>query len=121
MSTAEFPRDVQLVSEGSSGSAGGCGLGWKEVESAVLAHLMRLADHLVELGVGFVGCQKVVHPLLKDYWQEKVSRYLGIKCALYILQGEREWERVGGGKIKENLYYHGLASICLLLFSPPTG
>ena len=47
--------------------------GWGEAESAVLGQLMRLADHLVEAGVGFVGCRKVVHPLLKDYWRQNVS------------------------------------------------
>ena len=46
---------------------------WQEVESGVLKELMRLAVHLVEAGVRFVGCQKVVHPLIKDYWRKKVS------------------------------------------------
>ena len=46
---------------------------WKEVESVVLKGLMRLAVHLVEAGVMFIGCQKVVHPLIKDYWRQEVS------------------------------------------------
>ena len=88
MCVAEFPRDVQLLFTGeeellTTGSsdgglreepmAGGSNEGQREVESSVLRELMRLGAGLVEAGVGFVGCQKVVHPLLKDYWRENVS------------------------------------------------
>ena len=47
--------------------------GVQEIEAHALRQLMRLGSCLVEEGVGFVGCQKVVHPLLKDYWRERAS------------------------------------------------
>ena len=46
--------------------------GRRGIEEVVLRRLMRLADSLVEMGVKFVGCQKTIHPLVKDYFREKV-------------------------------------------------
>ena len=41
-------------------------------DDVVLEKLMGMASHLVQLGVGFVGCQKCVHPRVKDYLRQKV-------------------------------------------------
>ena len=38
----------------------------------VLGQLMSVADRLVAMGVKFVACQKVMHPLLKHFWRDKV-------------------------------------------------
>lgn len=39
----------------------------------MVGQIMRLMERLVEEeGVGFVGCQKCIHPLIKDYLKEKV-------------------------------------------------
>ena len=65
---SDFPRDVQLTTEEPLASDG-----VQEIEAHALRQLMKLGSCLVEEGVGFVGCQKVVHPLLKDYWRERVS------------------------------------------------
>lgn len=43
------------------------------LDDVVVAKLMGVASDLVQLGVGFVGCQKCVHPQLKDYLKEKVK------------------------------------------------
>ena len=67
VSDIEFPREVQLVTEDPSVIEGG-----REMERVAVRRLMRVASHLVEMGVRFVSCQKVIHPLLKDYWREKV-------------------------------------------------
>ncbi|CAI8055910.1 McKusick-Kaufman/Bardet-Biedl syndromes putative chaperonin, partial [Geodia barretti] len=68
---------------------------WKEVESVVLKGLMRLAVHLVEAGVRFVGCQKVVHPLIKDYWRQE-GVYVADRLSSLSLGPVRE---LTGGKI----------------------
>ena len=79
----DFPRDLTLTTDSSpplaaeeaaapTASDGGGGKAL-EVESAVLKQLMGLAVNLVNEGVGFVGCQKVMHPLFKDYCREKVG------------------------------------------------
>ena len=49
--------------------------GRQEVETAILGQLLSLAECLVAMGVGFVACQKCMHPLLKDYLRENVSAY----------------------------------------------
>lgn len=67
MFTAEFPGDVELVMEESTVEEGR-----SRVEGVVLRRLMRVASCLIEMGVRFVGCQKVMHPLLKAYWRDKV-------------------------------------------------
>ena len=65
--TAEFPRDIHLNTVDPSATDGK-----QELEAVVLGQLMRVASHLVTMGVQFVGCQKVMHPLLKDFLREKV-------------------------------------------------
>ena len=62
----EFSRAVSLSTEDPGVSAGEA-----EIEAGVLKELLKMADHLVGLGVHFVGCQKVMHPVLKDFWREK--------------------------------------------------
>ena len=42
------------------------------VEGLVLDGLLSLAAGLVSSGVGMVGCQKCVHPLVKEYLREEV-------------------------------------------------
>ncbi len=42
------------------------------VEDVVWEELVELADTLVKRGVGLLGCQKVVHPLLKERLREQV-------------------------------------------------
>ncbi len=42
------------------------------VEALVLEELLGLADTLAMRGVGMLGCQKVVHPLLKERLREQV-------------------------------------------------
>ena len=42
-------------------------------DDIVVDKLMGVASHLVELGVGLVGCQKCVHPRVKDYLRQNVS------------------------------------------------
>lgn len=50
-------------------------------EDVIIDKLMGMASYLVDLGVGLIGCQKCVHPQIKDYLREKVSEnkinYLG--------------------------------------------
>lgn len=43
------------------------------VEDVVLEQLMKIFEQTIEMGVGMVGCQKVIHPLVKDYLREKVQ------------------------------------------------
>jgi hypothetical protein len=42
-------------------------------DDVMVDKLMGVAAHLVDLGAGLVGCQKCVHPQVKDYLREKVS------------------------------------------------
>ena len=63
---ADFSRDVHLVTEDPSATGGR-----HDLEMVVLRRLMGVASHLVEMGIRFVGCQKVIHPLLRDFWREK--------------------------------------------------
>ena len=42
------------------------------VEGLVLEEMLGLADTLTVRGVGMLGCQKVVHPLLKERLREQV-------------------------------------------------
>ena len=49
------------------------GLHHMTLDDVVVAKLMGVASDLVQLGVGLVGCQKCVHPQLKDYLRSKVS------------------------------------------------
>ena len=57
---------VSLEAEPSSG------LPSSAFEDVIVDKLMGVASHLVDLGVGLVGCQKCVHPKIKDYLREKV-------------------------------------------------
>ena len=43
------------------------------VEDVILEQLLKIFSQLLEMKVGLVGCQKVIHPLAKDYLREKVS------------------------------------------------
>lgn len=47
--------------------------GTAAVEKVTLAQLMAMAERLVQQGVGFWGCQKCVHPLVKEYLTEEVN------------------------------------------------
>ena len=67
MMFADFPEGVSLEAEPDSGLAD------TAFDDVVVERLMGVASHLVELGVGFVGCQKCIHPQVKDYLREKVS------------------------------------------------
>ena len=49
------------------------GLHHMTLDDVVVEKLMSVASNLVQLGVGLVGCQKCVHPQLKDYLRAKVS------------------------------------------------
>lgn len=49
------------------------GLPTTAFDDVVIDKLMGVATHLVELGAGLVGCQKCVHPQVKDYLRQKVS------------------------------------------------
>lgn len=63
----DFSREIQLSTVDPTASGGR-----QEVELAVLRQLIAVADRLVQMEVGFVACQKCMHPLLKDYLREKV-------------------------------------------------
>ena len=65
-SIIDFPVGVSLEAESDSG------LHNSAFEDMVITRLMGVASRVVELGAGLVGCQKCVHPLLKDYLREKV-------------------------------------------------
>ena len=54
----------------------GSGLPSTAFEDVIVDKLMGMATHLVGMGVGLVGCQKCVHPQVKDYLREKVREYL---------------------------------------------
>ena len=73
-SIIDFPVGVSLEAESDSG------LHNSAFEDMVITRLMGVASRVVELGAGLVGCQKCVHPLLKDYLREKVRG-----------EGEREY------------------------------
>ena len=49
------------------------GLPTTAFDDVVVDKLMGVASHLVELGAGLVGCQKCVHPQVKDYLSQNVS------------------------------------------------
>ena len=49
------------------------GWGPEQFESAAVARMREAASQLVEFGVGFVGCQKVVHPVIKQLLRRKVN------------------------------------------------
>ena len=66
-SIADFPVGVSLEAESDSG------LSDSAFDDMVLSKLMGVASRAVELGAGLVACQKCVHPLLKNYLEEKVS------------------------------------------------
>ena len=67
------------------------GLPSSAFEDVIIDKLMGVAFHLVDLGVGLVGCQKCVHPQIKDYLREKVSENnfgisnYGVLCMYVIL------------------------------------
>ena len=42
------------------------------MESAVLRHMLKVADWLLAAGVAVIACQKCVHPALKQYLRDKV-------------------------------------------------
>ena len=42
-------------------------------DDVIVDKLMGVASHLVELGAGLVGCQKCIHPQVKDYLRQNVS------------------------------------------------
>ena len=42
-------------------------------DDVIVDKLMGVGSHLVNLGVGLVGCQKCVHPQVKEYLREQVS------------------------------------------------
>lgn len=65
---AEFPREMQLV------SADPTVRGNRTMEVAVVQQLKTVAINLVEEGVGFVGCQKCIHPTVKEYLREQVRQ-----------------------------------------------
>ena len=44
------------------------------MEEVIVQQLMAVAENLVQEGVGFVGCQKCIHPLIKEYLREQVGR-----------------------------------------------
>lgn len=66
----EYPRDIKLT------SADVLATGREAIESLMLRRLMSLASCLVDMGVKFVGCQKIIHPLVKDYWRDMVWKVL---------------------------------------------
>lgn len=41
------------------------------IESAVLGQMLKVADWLIDTGVAVVACQKCVHPIVKQYLQDK--------------------------------------------------
>ena len=64
---SEFPVGVSLEAEPNSG------LPATAFDDVVVDKLMGVAAHLVELGAGLVGCQKCIHPQVKDYLRQNVS------------------------------------------------
>ena len=48
--------------------------GNRTMEVAVVQQLRTVAINLVEEGVGFVGCQKCIHPTVKEYLREQVRQ-----------------------------------------------
>lgn len=44
------------------------------MEAAVVQQLRTVAMNLVQEGVGFVGCQKCIHPTVKEYLREQVRQ-----------------------------------------------
>jgi len=48
--------------------------GSRTMEAAVVQQLRTVAVNLVEEGVGFVGCQKCIHPTVKEYLREQVKQ-----------------------------------------------
>ena len=45
----------------------------KQVRGAELQELLALARDLVKMGVGFVGCQKCIHPMMREALESNVS------------------------------------------------
>lgn len=45
----------------------------EHVEDAVVQELLKLAGEMVKMGVGFVGCQMCVHPVLREELERNVS------------------------------------------------
>ena len=43
-------------------------------DDVIVDKLMGVASHLVDLEVGLVGCQKCVHPKVKEYLRDKVGK-----------------------------------------------
>lgn len=64
----EFPRNIELVTTDPSI------MGGRTVEDVIVQQLMAVAESLVQDGVGLVGCQKCIHPLVKEYLREQVGR-----------------------------------------------
>lgn len=51
-------------------------IGREAVEASILDILLQLADRLVEEGVALVGCQKCVHPLVKERLRQHVCEFV---------------------------------------------
>ena len=48
------------------------GWGPGEFEGAAVVRMKEIAAKLIDYGVGFVGCQKVIHPVVKQLLRRKV-------------------------------------------------
>ena len=42
-------------------------------ESVIVSKIMECIDKLIERGLGFVACQKIIHPAVKQHLARKVS------------------------------------------------
>ncbi len=69
----DYPKDLTLATASADlvkAAAGSRGIKGALVVRQILLLMERLVE---EEGVGFVGCQKCIHPLVMDYLKQKVK------------------------------------------------
>lgn len=73
----DYPRELIL-----SGTSTGVS-SKKDLEDSAVQQMLSLCGKLIQQGVGFVGCQKCIHPAVRDYLKIKV-RVLLLQLCLFL-------------------------------------
>ena len=82
--TPDYPKEVALTTTSVNLSKEARTSGNKR--AMMVKPILSLMEKLTGEGMGFVGCQKCVHPLVKDYLKEQVrlSGCCSARTGLYL-------------------------------------